>query len=48
MRRGVRTRASFWVFALVVLAFIYVPLGVVAIMVIYLVAVGRTGALDNL
>jgi putative spermidine/putrescine transport system permease protein len=31
MRSGVRTRASFWVFALVVLAFIYVPLGVVAI-----------------
>jgi putative spermidine/putrescine transport system permease protein len=31
MRSGVRTRASFWVFALVVLAFIYIPLGVVAI-----------------
>ena len=31
MRSGVRTRASFWIFALVVLAFIYVPLGVVAI-----------------
>ena len=31
MRSGVRTRVSFWVFALVVLAFIYVPLGVVAI-----------------
>jgi putative spermidine/putrescine transport system permease protein len=31
MRSGVGTRASFWVFALVVLAFIYVPLGVVAI-----------------
>ncbi len=31
MRSGVRTRAFFWVFALVVLAFIYVPLGVVAI-----------------
>jgi putative spermidine/putrescine transport system permease protein len=31
MRSGVRTRVIFWVFALVVLAFIYVPLGVVAI-----------------
>ena len=31
MRSGVRTRASFWVFALAVLAFIYIPLGVVAI-----------------
>jgi putative spermidine/putrescine transport system permease protein len=31
MRSGVRTRAPFWVFALAVLAFIYVPLGVVAI-----------------
>jgi len=31
MRSGVRIRAFFWVFALVVLAFIYVPLGVVAI-----------------
>ena len=31
MRSGVRTRASFWVFALLVLAFIYIPLGVVAI-----------------
>jgi putative spermidine/putrescine transport system permease protein len=31
MRSGVPTRAFFWVFALVVLAFIYVPLGVVAI-----------------
>jgi len=31
MRGGGRTRAFFWVFALVVLAFIYVPLGVVAI-----------------
>ncbi len=31
MRSGVRTRASFWIFALAVLAFIYVPLGVVAI-----------------
>jgi putative spermidine/putrescine transport system permease protein len=31
MRSGVRTRTGFWVFALVVLAFIYVPLGVVAI-----------------
>jgi putative spermidine/putrescine transport system permease protein len=31
MRSGVRTRAFFWAFALVVLAFIYVPLGVVAI-----------------
>jgi putative spermidine/putrescine transport system permease protein len=31
MRSGLRTRAVFWAFALVVLAFIYVPLGVVAI-----------------
>jgi putative spermidine/putrescine transport system permease protein len=31
MRSGVRTRVIFWVFALAVLAFIYVPLGVVAI-----------------
>jgi putative spermidine/putrescine transport system permease protein len=31
MRSGARTGAFFWVFALVVLAFIYVPLGVVAI-----------------
>src|SRR6476661_9545596 len=31
MRSGVRTRSAFWVFATVVLAFIYVPLGVVAI-----------------
>jgi len=31
MRSGLRTRAAFWVFTLVVLAFIYVPLGVVAI-----------------
>jgi putative spermidine/putrescine transport system permease protein len=31
MRSGIRTRASFWVFAVVVLAFIYVPLGVVTI-----------------
>jgi putative spermidine/putrescine transport system permease protein len=31
MRSGMRTRATFWVFALVVLAFIYLPLGVVAI-----------------
>jgi putative spermidine/putrescine transport system permease protein len=31
MRSGVRTRVIFWAFALVVLAFIYVPLSVVAI-----------------
>jgi len=31
MRSGVRTRVIFWVFALAVLAFIYIPLGVVAI-----------------
>ena len=31
MRSGVRTRVIFWVFALAVLVFIYVPLGVVAI-----------------
>ena len=31
MRSGVRTRVYFWAFALAVLAFIYVPLGVVAI-----------------
>ena len=31
MRSGVRTRAFFWVFALAVLAFIYIPIGVVAI-----------------
>ena len=31
MKSGVGTRAFFWVFALAVLAFIYVPLGVVAI-----------------
>ncbi len=31
MRSGMRTRVAFWVFALVVLAFVYVPLAVVAI-----------------
>src|SRR6478672_4298102 len=31
MRSAVRTRVSFWVFAVAVLTFIYVPLGVVAI-----------------
>ena len=31
MKSGVRTRVIFWVFALAVLVFIYVPLGVVAI-----------------